>query len=59
MPLRKFRSAEAMPGPQPRPPLHPDNLRIAFAWMKLAAELSPVRLEPGVRKLSALHERCR
>ena len=46
-----------MPAPEPRPPLDPDNLRIAFAWMKLACELRPLRRTPGVRKLSSLDER--
>jgi hypothetical protein len=57
MPLRKYRSVEEMPAPEPRPPLDPDNLRIAFAWMKLACELRPLRRTPGVRKLSSLDER--
>jgi hypothetical protein len=37
----------------------PENLRIAFAWMKLANELRPVRRDPGVRKFSSWDERCR
>ena len=54
MPVRKYRSVEEMPGPPPRPPLDPENLRIAFAWIKLAHELRPVRLAPGVRKFSSV-----
>jgi len=57
MPVMKFHSVEEMPSPEPRPPLDPDNLRIVFAWIKLANELRPVRLEPGVRKLSSPDER--
>ena len=59
MPLRKFRSVEEMPSQEARPPLDPENLRIAFAWMKLALEIQPVRAKPGVRKFSSLDERSR
>jgi len=59
MPLRKFRSVEEMPRPAARPPLDPENLRIAFAWMKLANELRPTRLTSGVHKRSSLEERDR
>ena len=48
MPLKKCRSVEEIPAPDARPPQDPDNLRIAFAWMKLACELRPMRREPGV-----------
>jgi hypothetical protein len=55
MPLKKCRSVEEMPAPDGRPPQDPD-LRIAFAWMKLACELRPLRREPGVRRLSSLDD---
>lgn len=57
MPVRRFRSVDEVPSPEPRPPLDPDNLRIAFAWMKLVIELHPEPLQPGVRKLSSADQR--
>jgi hypothetical protein len=57
MGVKKYRSVEEMPGPEARPPLDPDNLRIAFAWIKLASELRPGRLRPGVRKYRSLDRR--
>jgi hypothetical protein len=50
MPVRKLRSVEDMPGPEPRPPLQAENLRLAFALMDLTHRLHPVRRRPGVRK---------
>lgn len=34
MGVRKFRSVEEMPGPEPRTPLDPENLKIAFDLME-------------------------
>ena len=50
MPVRKFRSVEDMPGPEPRPSLQAENLRLAFGLMDLTHRLHPVRRRPGVRK---------
>jgi hypothetical protein len=50
MPVRKFRSVEDMPGPEPRSPLQAENLRLAFGLMDLTHRLHPVRRRPGVRK---------
>lgn len=50
MGVRKFRSVEEMPGPAPREPLDPENLRIAFGLVETAHRLAGVRRRPGVRK---------
>ncbi len=50
MPVRKFRSVEDMPGPEPRPPLQAENLRLAFGLMELTNRLRPAPRRPGVRK---------
>lgn len=50
MGVRKYRSVEEMPGPAPREPLDPENLRIAFGLMETAHRLADMRLRPGVRK---------
>lgn len=50
MGVRRFRSVEEMPGPAPREPLDPENLRIAFGLMDTAHRLAGVRRHPGVRK---------
>jgi hypothetical protein len=50
MPVRKFRSEEDMPGPEPRPSLQALNLRLAFGLMDLTHRLHPVQRRPGVRK---------
>ena len=55
MGVRKFRSVEEMPGPPPRTPLDPENLRLAFGLSSLAG-LHPVRLTPGVRKYRSWDE---
>ncbi|MFZ5477409.1 MAG: hypothetical protein ACOZNI_11605 [Myxococcota bacterium] len=48
MPIQRFRRVEDLPPPEPRPRLHPDNLRVAFEWSALAARLAGRRLVPGV-----------
>jgi hypothetical protein len=45
-----------MPGPPPRKPLDPENLRIAFGLSSLANGLCPTRLRPGVRKFRSWNE---
>jgi hypothetical protein len=50
MGVRKFHSVEEMPGPAPREPLDPENLRIAFGLMETTHRLAGVRRRPGVRK---------
>jgi hypothetical protein len=59
MAVRKFRSVADMPGPAPRTPLDPDNLRIAVALMELAHRLHPLRRTPGTRKFHSLDEALR
>jgi len=56
MPVRKFRSVEDMPGPEPRPSLQAENLRLAFGLMDLTRRLHPVRRRPGVRKFRSSEE---
>ncbi len=56
MGVRKYRSVEEMPGPPPRPPLDPENLRIALGLVTLASGLSPVAYAPGVRKFRSWGE---
>lgn len=56
MGVRKFHSVEEMPGPPPRKPLDPENLRIAFGLSSLADGLRPTRLSPGVRKFRSWDE---
>jgi hypothetical protein len=56
MGLRKFRSVEEMPGPPRRPPLEPENLRLALGLASLAHGLYPVRSPAGVRKFRSWDE---
>jgi len=56
MGVRKFRSVEEMPGPPRRPPLDPENLRLAFGLASLAHGLYPLRTEAGVRKFRSWDE---
>lgn len=56
MPVRKFRSVEEMPGPEPREPLDPENLKIAFDLMGAAHRLACLRRTPGVRKFRSWNE---
>ena len=56
MSVRKFRSVEEMPGPPRRPPLDPDNLRIAFGLASLAHGFHPQRTQSGVRKFRSWDE---
>jgi hypothetical protein len=53
MGVRRFRSVADMPGPQPRPPLREENLRLAFGLMTLANRLRPARRPAGVRKFAS------
>ena len=50
MGVRKYHSVDEMPGPRPRRPLDPDNLRLAFGLASLAHGLHPLHQEPGVRR---------
>lgn len=56
MTVRKYRSVAEMPGVRPRPPLEPENLRIACELTDLAYGLHPWHLEPGVRKFRFMEE---
>lgn len=56
MGVRKFRSVEEMPGPAPRTPLDPENLRIAFGLMETTHRLAGIRRRPGVRKFRSWDE---
>ena len=56
MGVRKFRSVADMPGPPPRTPLDPENLRVAFGLMDLAHSLHPSHRPPGVRKFHSYDE---
>lgn len=56
MGVRKYRSIEDMPGPAPRRPLDPENLRLAFGLMDLARHLSPLPYDPGVYKFGSHDE---
>lgn len=58
MGVRKFRSVDAMPGPQPLRPLDPENLRIACGLSSLEL-LAPVQRTPGVRKFRSVEEMSR
>lgn len=53
MGVKKYRSVEDMPGPPPRRPLDPDNLRLVLGMMELARRLSPRPRTPGVRKFAS------
>jgi hypothetical protein len=50
MGVRKYRSVADMPGPPPRAPLDPENLRIVFSLMSFARAFRTAKDEPGVRK---------
>lgn len=56
MGVRKFRSVADMPGPSPRKPLDPENLRIAFELMELTERLRSRARRPGVRKFGSHDE---
>ncbi len=56
MGVRKFRSVEEMPGPSRRPPLDPENLRLALGLASLAHGLHPVWYQTGVRKFRSWDE---
>jgi hypothetical protein len=59
MGVRKFRSVEQMPGPEPRTPLDPENLKIAFGLMETTHRLAGLRRHPGVRKYRSWDELLR
>jgi hypothetical protein len=56
MPIRKYRSAAAMPATPPLPPLAEANLKLACDLMELAARLYPTTSEPGVKKFRSIEE---
>lgn len=56
MGVRKFRSVADMPGPPRRPPLDPDNLRLAFGLASVANALRPFREQPRVSKFRSWDE---
>lgn len=56
MGVRKFRSVADMPGPAPRPPLDPDNLRLAVELMEVAGRLSRFSPPPGLRRFRSVEE---
>jgi hypothetical protein len=56
MGVRKFRSVADMPGIAPRPPLDPENLRLAFSLMETARRLGRLSYVPGVRKFRSTDE---
>jgi hypothetical protein len=56
MPLRKFRSVDEMPNAAFRPPLDPDNLRLAFRLSATALRLAPRRFPAGVHKYRSVME---
>jgi hypothetical protein len=56
MSVRKFRSVEEMPGRSRRPPLDPENLRLAFGLTTLANGLHPLRIPAAVRKFRSWDE---
>jgi hypothetical protein len=56
MGVRKFRSVADMPGPAPRRPLDPENLRVAAQLMDLTHRLTRFRFVPGVRKFRSVEE---
>jgi len=56
MGVRKFRSVEQMPSRPSRPPLDPDNLRLALGLTSLGGGLNPVPLVPGVAKYRSWNE---
>jgi hypothetical protein len=56
MGVRKFRSVQEMPSPAQRPPLDPENLRIAFGLAEVAQGFRPLLLKPGVYKYTSWDE---
>lgn len=56
MGVRKFRSVADMPGPEPRPPRDPENLKIAFGLIGLTLRLAGAVHEPGVRRFRSWDE---
>lgn len=50
MGVTQFRSVADMPPPEPRPPLDPENLRVAFEWSLALARLRPQPQARGVSR---------
>lgn len=59
MPVRKFRSVEAIPPPPPRVPLDPQNLKLACDLSALAVGLRPRRFPPGLYRYRTVEEASR
>jgi len=59
MSVKKYRSVDQMPGPATRPPLDPENLRIAFELMNLTHRLAGIHHRPGIRKYRSWNELLR
>ncbi len=56
MPLRRYRSVEAMPAAPWREPLDPGNLRLACDLSRLAARLRPRLFPSGLHKYRSVEE---
>jgi hypothetical protein len=59
MGVRKYRGVEEIPGPPPREPLDPDNLRLACGLSDLARRFGPRARVPGVYKSGSFDELLR
>jgi len=59
VPVRKFRSVEAMAPPPWREPLDPANLRLACDLSELASRLRPRRFPRGLHKYRSVEEASR
>jgi hypothetical protein len=56
MPVRKFRSIGEMDSVTSRPPLDPENLRIAMSLTETAYRIRPWHFPPGVHKHRSIEE---
>ena len=59
MPVRKFRSVEAMPAAALCEPLDPANIALACRLSNLADRLHPRRFPRGVHRYRSVDEACR